>query len=97
MPLASAEPGGATCFLLKYWKTRAVEPQDGAEGNRLRLSEENQGGKLCVRSYKLKTKEARRWDKDLGTPRSCTVTSLPQRDSEMTESDLSLLKSVSFP
>lgn len=78
---------------------RALEPQDGTEGNRLRLSEENQGGKLCVRSQKseMKTKAARKWGKDLGTPKSWIVTSFPQRDSEKTESDLSLLKSVSFP
>lgn len=35
--------------------------------------------------------------KDLGTIESCIVTSFSQRDFEMTESELSLLKSVSFP
>lgn len=50
-----------------------------------------------VRSYKLKTKKVRQRGKDLGTTESCVLTSFSQRDSEMTESELSLLQSVSIP
>lgn len=49
-----------------------------------------------VRSYELKT-EVRQQGKELGTTEGCIMISFSQRDYEMTESELSLLKSVSFP